>query len=94
MQHGRDSCYMSRMRDRWKQRFMKLDPYPVLLTTGALMMAIVVFAQINPPAWLLKAKVAAADTPATDEAKHPETRLASLDREPAERGGGGRTLED
>lgn len=73
---------------------MKLNPYPVLLTTGALMMATVVFAQTGPTVSLLKARVAAVDTPATDEAKHPETRLASLDREPAERGGGGRTLEN
>lgn len=66
---------------------MKFNPYPVLLTTGALMVATVVFAQTGPPVSLLKSKVATAtiDTPATDEAKHPETRVALLDGEPAER---------
>jgi hypothetical protein len=73
---------------------MRLNPYPVLLTTGVLMIATVVFAQTVPTVWPMKAKVASVDTPATDEAKHPETRVASLDREPAERGSGGRTLED
>ena len=82
------------MRNRWNQTFMKLNPYPVLLTTGALMMATVVFAQTGPTVSLLKAKVAAVDTPATDEAKHPDTRVALLDREPAERGGSGGALED
>jgi hypothetical protein len=38
---------------------MKFNPYPVLLATGALMLAAAVFAQN-------------ADTPSTDEAKHPE----------------------
>jgi hypothetical protein len=75
-------------------RNMKFNPYTVLLTTGALMMATVVFAQTGPAVSLLKSKVAVVDTPATDEAKHPETRVASLDREPAERGGGDRTFED
>jgi len=70
---------------------MKFNPYPVLLTTGALMMATVVFAQTGPTVSFLKSKVvtpiatATVDTPATDEAKHPETRLALLDGEPAER---------
>jgi len=73
---------------------MKFNPYPILLTTTALMMATVVFAQTAPAVSLLKSKVAAIDTPATDEAKHPETRVASLDREPAEWGGSRRTLED
>ena len=75
------------MRDLWKDKFMKFNPYPVLLTTGALMMATVVFAQTGPTVSLLKSKAAAAavDAPATDEAKHPETRVALLDREPAER---------
>jgi len=78
-------------------RDMKFNPYPVLLTTGALMMATVVFAQTGPTVSLLESKLAAAaavDTPATDEARHPESRVASLDREPAERGGSGHTLED
>ena len=73
---------------------MKFNPYPILLTTGALMMATVVFAQTAPAVSLLKSKVVAIDTPATDEAKHPETRVVSLDREPAERGGSGRTFDD
>lgn len=65
---------------------MKLNPYPVLLTTSALMLATVVFAQTGPSAWLAKTKLAASysvsstETPASDEAKHPDTRLASLDR--------------
>lgn len=73
---------------------MKFNPYPILLTTAALMMATVVFAQPAPAVSLLKSNVAAIDTPATDEAKHPSNAFASLDREPAERGGGSRTLED
>ena len=73
---------------------MKFNPYPIFLTTAALMIATVVFAQTAPAVSLLKSKVAAIDTPGTDEAKHPETRLASLDREPAERGGSSGTLED
>ena len=73
---------------------MKLNPYPVLLTTGALMVATVVFAQTGPTVWFSQPNVAAVDTPATDEAKHPETRVASLDREPAERGRGGHPLEN
>jgi hypothetical protein len=66
---------------------MKLNPYPVLLTTGALMLATVVFAQTGPTVLHLKSRIAAAavDTPATDEAKHPETHVASLDGQPAER---------
>jgi hypothetical protein len=38
---------------------MKFNPYPVLLATGALMLAAAVFAQN-------------ADAPSKDEAKHPE----------------------
>jgi hypothetical protein len=82
------------MRHPWKQTFMKLNPYPVLLTTGALMIATVVFAQTGPAVSFVKARVVAVDTPATDEAKHPETRMALLDREPAEGGGSSRTLEN
>ena len=51
---------MSCMRDLWKHKFMKFNPYPVLLTTGALMMATVVFAQTGPTVSLLKSKAAAA----------------------------------
>ena len=74
---------------------MKFNPYPMLLTTGALMLATVVLSQTGPTLMsLLKAKVAAVDAPSTDEARHPDTRLASIDRQPAESGDGGRTLED
>jgi hypothetical protein len=73
---------------------MKFNPYPVLLTTGVLMLAIVVFAQAGPTVSVLKAKIAAVDAPSTDEARHPDTRLASATGEPAEHDGGGRTLRD
>ena len=73
---------------------MRLNPYPVLLVTSALMLATVVMAETGLAISLLKAKVAVVDTPSTDEAKHPDTRVASLDREPAESDRGGRTLED
>lgn len=75
---------------------MKFNPYPVLLTTGALMLAIVVFAQAGPTVSVLKAKIVAVDAPSTDEARHPDTRLASLDREreAADSGDTGRTLQD
>jgi len=73
---------------------MQINPYPVLLTTGLLMLAIVVFAQAGPTVSLLKSKVAAVDAPSTDEARHPETRLASVDRQPADSSDTGRTLED
>jgi len=33
---------------------MKFNPYPVLLTTGALMLATVVFAQVGPVVSLVK----------------------------------------
>lgn len=42
-----DSCYLGGM---------KINPYPILLATGALMLATAVFA----------------DAPSTEEAKHPE----------------------
>jgi hypothetical protein len=72
---------------------MKLNPYPVLLTTGALMLATVVFAQTgSKAASLLKVETAVIETPASDEAKHPDTRLASLDGK-ADRSGA-RTLEN
>jgi len=74
---------------------MKFNPYAVLLTTGLLMLATVVLTQTGPTvASLRKAKVAAVDAPSTDEARHPDTRLASVERQPAEGGDGGRTLED
>jgi hypothetical protein len=66
----------------YMSRYMKLNPYPVLLATGALMLATVVFAQVGAGASLLKAGVAsrhpgAVETPATDEAHHPDTRVAA-----------------
>ena len=67
---------------------------PVLLAIGALMLATVVFAELGPAISLLRAKVAVVDTPSTDEAKHPDTRVALLDREPAESHGARRTLEN
>ena len=45
-----DSCYLTGM---------KINPYPIMLATGALMLATAVFA----------------DAPSTDEAKHPEQSL-------------------
>jgi hypothetical protein len=73
---------------------MKINPYPVLLATGALMFATVVFAESGPAFSALKANAAAVDTPSTDEAKHPDTRVALLDRDAAESDGAGRTLEN
>jgi hypothetical protein len=73
---------------------MKINPYPVLLATGALMLATVVFAESGPAISLLKVKVAAVDTPSTDEAKHPDMRVALLDRGAAESDGAARTLEN
>lgn len=67
---GPDSCYMNGM---------KINPYAVLLATGALMLATAVFAQSGPASSLLKAKLATVDAPSTDEAKHPDTRVALLD---------------
>lgn len=63
---------------------MKFNPYPVLLTTGALMLATVLFVQTGPADATLKAKVAAVDAPSTDEAKHPDTRVASLNERGAD----------
>ena len=75
---------------------MKFNPYPVLLTTGVLMLAIVIGAQTGPTVSIIKAKVAATnetstvvDAPSSDEARHPETHLASVNR-----GAGRRTLEN
>jgi len=73
---------------------MKFNPYPVLLATSALMLATVVFAESGPAISLLKAKVAAVDTPSTDEAKHPDTRVALLDRQATESDMDGRALEN
>jgi len=78
---------------------MKFNPYPVLLTTGALMLATVLFAETGPAVALLRHEAMAVDTPTTDEARHPDTRmgthtrLASIDPELAE-SGGGRALEN
>lgn len=66
---------------------MKFNPYAVLLTTGVLMLAVVVAAQTGPAVSLIKARVARAnvatsvvDAPSSDEARHPDTHLASVDR--------------
>jgi hypothetical protein len=71
---------------------MKFNPYPVLLTTGVLMLAVVIAAQIGPTVSMIKAKVAAAneatkvvDAPSSDEARHPEAHLASVDRSASRR---------
>ncbi|MBS0418625.1 MAG: hypothetical protein JSR66_13005 [Proteobacteria bacterium] len=66
---------------------MKFNPYAVLLTTGVLMLAVVLAAQTGPAVSLIKAKVAGAnaptsvvDAPSSDEARHPDTHLASVSR--------------
>jgi hypothetical protein len=95
---------------------MKLNPYPVLVTTGVLMLATVVLAQTGTGASLVKAGVGALkrdvssfavrtwtslqsrvlvadEPPESDVARHPESRLAAVEKTPAE-GGDGRALED
>jgi len=67
---------------------MKFNPYAVLLTTGVLMLAIVIAAQTGPTVSMIKAKVAASHAP-TSAPTQAETHLASVDR-PSDR----RTLED
>ena len=66
---------------------MKFNPYAVLLSTGVLMLAIVIAAQTGPTVSMIKAKVAAANAPTS--ASHAETHLASV-----ERAAGRRTLEN
>jgi hypothetical protein len=79
---------------------MKLNPYPLLLTTGVLMFATVVLAQTDISSfaartWLsLRARVLLADEPPeSDVARHPESRLAAVEKTPAD-GGDGRALEE
>ena len=77
---------------------MKLNPYAVLLTTGVLMLATVVFAQTGPTVSMIRAKVAARHAEAPPYGGTPPqggTHLASVDREPATNDSGGhRTLKD
>ena len=56
---------------------MKLNPYPVLLTIGALMFATVFFAQTGANAALLRAGVAAVDK---DVSKFAAKTVGSLQR--------------
>jgi hypothetical protein len=67
---------------------MKFNPYVVLLTTGVLMCATVVWSSLQPPARVLIAD----DPPGADVARHPDARVASVERTPAE--GDGRVLEE
>jgi hypothetical protein len=92
---------------------MKLNPYPVLVTTGVLMLATVVLAQTGTSVSLVKAGVVALDRevaslavrtwsslqsrvliaeepPEADVARHPESRLAAVEKTPAD----GRALEE
>jgi hypothetical protein len=95
---------------------MKLNPYPVLVTTGVLMLATVVLAQTGTSASLMKAGIVslnravasfavrtwsslqsrvlvADEPPESDVARHPESRLAAVERTSAD-GGDGRALEE
>jgi hypothetical protein len=84
---------------------MKFNPYPVLLTTGALMFATVVFAQVGPVVSLVKGSapkagvasqanvLVADDASDPDVARHPDTRVASVDVAATENGGS-RTLKE
>ncbi len=57
---------------------MKFNPYPVLLTTGALMLATVIFTRVGPPDSPGRMLVAD-EPPGADVAHHPDTRVASVD---------------
>jgi hypothetical protein len=95
---------------------MKLNPYPVLVTIGVLMLATVVLAQTGTGASLVKAGVVslnrdvssfavrtwsslqsrvlvADEPPESDVARHPESRLAAVEKTPADRDAG-RALEE
>jgi hypothetical protein len=48
---------------------MKFNPYPVLLTTGALMLATVILAQAGPTASLVKARAVSMDGDFSSSAK-------------------------
>ena len=66
---------------------MKINPYAVLLTTCALMLATVIFTQAGPTASLVKVRAASSqgrvlvadEPPGADVAHHPDTRVASVD---------------
>jgi hypothetical protein len=61
--------------------FMKFNPYPVLITTGALMFATVLSVQVGPVVSLVKGAgvVSVADqAPDPDVARHPDLRVASV----------------
>jgi hypothetical protein len=81
---------------------MKFNPYAVLLTTGALMLATVIFTQAGPTVSLVKVggassqgRVLVADEPpGADVAHHPDTRVASVDRAIAAGSDDGRALEE
>jgi hypothetical protein len=68
---------------------MKFNPYLVLLTTGVLMCATVVWSSLQTPAPVLVAD----DPPGADVARHPDTRVAAVEKKPAE-GHDGRVLEE
>ena len=80
---------------------MKFNPYAVLLTTGALMLATVIFTQAGPTASLVKAGgsslqddvLVADEPPGADVAHHPDTRVAAVDGVIAA-GSGDRALEE
>ena len=72
-----------------RERSMKFNPYLVLLTTGVLMCATVVWSSLQPPARVLIAE----DPPGADVARHPDTRVASVEKK-AVAGDEGRVLEE
>jgi hypothetical protein len=59
---------------------MKFNPYLVLLATGVMMCATVVWSSLQPPARVLVAD----DPPGADVARHPDTRVASVEKTRAE----------
>lgn len=67
---------------------MKFNPYVVLVTTGVLMCATVAWSSWQPPARVLVAD----DPPEADVARHPDARVASVEKTPA--AGEGRVLEE
>ena len=68
---------------------MKFNPYLVLLTTGVLMCATVVWSSLQPPARVFIAE----DPPGADVARHPDTRIASVEKKSVG-GDEGRVLEE
>jgi hypothetical protein len=86
---------------------MKFNPYAMLLTTGALMLATVIFTQAGPTASLVEAGLAAVDsgfpqgsvlganeTPEAVVAHHRGTRVAWVDGAIAAGSDDGRALEE